>query len=522
MTTSSKPATPPNSFDRRDAALRAATIDPVKEIKDGRDTTRATPKWDRFLASKEAEGGGNFAAALKQHGKSAAWAAYARETFAKLYDSGLSKDLPEGERPLGSDWVQKLHESAEALPEWRALRERSRRDSWAAGIAAGEALNVLAQQVTPPDADPQRIQDELEFIQQLMADKGGKTSAKHLRRLAALQRQKAEALEEHGRAVTNIANRASSLRSAMRGAMQAAQSKISEMDEAMNTMGAGEGSGLTSRISCPPAQLRSALAKNDKLRRIAKLAGRMKSAALQKQRTKAKHGHEELCDVKQGSDVARLVPSELINFATEETEMLLFGRIIDNAAMCYELRGKENRSEGPIIMAVDESGSMSGTRDEWAKAVAFALMEIAARQNRAFAYVHYDSRVSRTDRVENPKALSLEQIENFVSYFTGGGTNIANALNHCVKMLEEAAAGRADKPWKRADVILVTDGEDYGVDAQKKAIAKIKELNGHVYGIFIGCSAEGELAKMCDETVGISGQIVQKGDPNALGELFAI
>lgn len=504
-----------------------AKIDVVREMKDGRDTTMGVPRWDRFMAAKEAEAAGAFSQSLASHERSTAWAAFARETFSKLYDSGIQRDLKSEDRPLGSDWVAKLHESAEALPEWRALRERARRDAWACGVAAGEALNVIASTVQPPDSDPQALQDELEFIKSLMEAGGNKTSPKHLKRMAQLQRQVTDAQEEHARAVQMLGAKGAGLRSAMRKAAMQAQETIEEMDDAMAVLGAGDGAGAISRVTAPPAVIRSALQKNKKLRQILKLAGRMKAAAIQKQRSKATPGREELCDVTAGDDIARLIPSELVNLADPDTEAVLYRRITERSAMTYELRGKVSVAEGPIIMCVDESGSMSGARDMWAKAVAFALMEIAARQNRPFAYVHFDSRVSRTDEVPNPRKVGLKEIEELVSYFTGGGTSIATALNHAATMLEGKATERTSaggKPWKRADVILVTDGDDHCEIDQKKAIERIRKSCGHLYSIFIEDRPHDSspLVKMADERMFISNTDVASGDPSKLGNMFSM
>lgn len=505
-------------------------VDPVREMREGRDATAGVNRWDRHQAASEAAEGGVFGGALSKHGQAASWAAFARETFSKLYDSGLTSEIKAEDRPAGSDWVARLHDSATALPEWNALRERARRDAWASGIATGEALNVLADTVTPPQQDPQSLQDELDFVRSLAAEAGdgtGKTTGKHLKRMAALQRKIQDAKEEHARAVQMLDAKGAGLRSAMRKAAMKANEVIEEMDEAMATLGAGDGAGTASRVAAPPQQVRNALQQNAKLRKILKLAGRMKSHAIQKQRSKATPGREELCDVSVGDDVSRLVPTELVNLGEEHTEALLFRRLTEKSAMVYELRGKVSVSEGPIILCVDESGSMGGDRDMWAKAVAIALMEIAARQNRPFAYVHFDSRVSRTDEFPNPRGLALKQMEELVSYFTGGGTSIARALDHAATMLDKGAASREatnSKPWKRADVILITDGDDGDSTGQKLAIERIRKQSGHLYSIFIEDhpGAESPLVKMADEKMQITNADIRSGDPSKLGGMFSM
>ena len=502
-----RPTTPPPAFpsERADLAVRESMFDGPREVKTGRDQTAVVSRWDRFLAASEAADGGSYREAVDKH-KSGAWAGFCREMFSSLYGATDTKHVEPADRPHGADWVEKLHDAADALPEYRGLKERARRDAWATGIAAGEALKVLADQVQPPTQDPQTIQDELDFIKSLMTE-GGKTSPTHMRRMAALQRQLQAAKEEVGAAVSRLAARMPTVRSAIRKGCLAANEAIDEMEGAVSALGAGEGTGIKSATKVPPKVLRDTLMKNSKLRRIAKLAGRMKAAAIQKQRTKARPGAEELCDVTAGNNLQRLLPVELGNLADEDTEALLVRRLHENSAMVYELRGKEHRSEGPIILVVDESGSMQGAPDEWSKAVMFGLMEIGARQKRPVYLVHFDGRVTRTDEFLNPAELTLKAIEDCVMHFTGGGTSIGAALAHAADVMH-----KNEGPWKRADVILITDGISGDYDQQKAALKRIKDRGGHFYYVGIGCTPPDHLEEEADESLVLGREDIKKGD----------
>lgn len=486
----------------------------VDELKNGRDATIGVPKWDRYVAAGEASGGGSFHEALAAH-PGPSWSGFAREVFSKLYGSTAEKTLSAEDRPEGSEWVEKLHDTASALPEWRALTERARRDAWACGVAAGEALKVLAQQVTPPVDDPQKVADELEFVKSLM--ESGKTTPQHLRRMAALQKQLQTAKQGVGQATKMLATKQASIRSALRGGAQKAQQAIDEMDAAMAGLCAGDGTGIASRTAVPPAVLRKQLLDNPKLRRVAALAGRMKSAAVYKQRTKAKVGQEEICDVTQGSNLSRLLPVELGALAHEDTEALLYRRLMESSCLQYDLRGKVKQAEGPIILAVDESGSMSGAPDEWAKAVMFGLLEIAARQNRPAYLVHFDGKVTRTDSFPDARKLDIATIAEAVSYFTGGGTSIGAALKKCADVMLES-----EGPWKRADVILITDGEDYDAGFQAEQIKRIKARGGHLYTVAIGCEPGGILKEESDEMVHLHSDDIRSGDTSKVSAVFAI
>jgi uncharacterized protein with von Willebrand factor type A (vWA) domain len=491
-----------------------AKPDVVGELKNGTDATIAVPKWDRYVAAGEAAGGGSFHDALEKH-PGAAWAGFAREVFSKLYGSTTAKTLTAEQRPEGAEWVEKLHDTASTLPEWRALVERAKRDPWACGVAAGEALKVLADQVTPPAEDPQKIADELELVKSLMDS--GKTTPQHLRRMASLQKQLQIAKQAVGAATKHLAIKQASIRSALRGGAAKAHQAIDEMDSAMSGLCAGDGTGLASRTNVPPAALRKQLLDNPKLRRVAALAGRMKTAAVHKQRTKARIGHEEVCDVTAGNDINRMLPTELVMLADENTEALLYRRLMDRSVLQYDLRGKKKQSEGPIILAVDESGSMSGAPDEWAKAVMFGLLEIAARQNRPAYLIHFDSRVTRTDEFLDARKLDLKTIAEAVSYFTGGGTCIGNALAKAADVMLSS-----EGPWKRADVILITDGQSGDTEEQAAQIKRIKDRGGHLYTVAIGCEPDSILKEESDEVVHLHSEDIRDGDTSAVSAVFSI
>jgi uncharacterized protein with von Willebrand factor type A (vWA) domain len=502
--------------DERDKAQKQAARMASDEIRTGRDATLAVPKWDRYLAGSEVAEGGALADAVMMH-KGPAWAGFCREVFSTLYESTEPKPLTDGEKPLGSEWVAQLHDTANNLPEWRALRARAARDPWACGVATGEALRVLGQQVTPPAEDPQQLQDELDLLRDL--PEGGITSPQHMRRLASTQKRRDEAIKACGAATSMLGHKQASIRSALRAGVEKATKTIGEMEAAMAAFGAGagDGSGMASKASIPPGEVRKAIMGNAKLRRIALLAGRMKSSAVFHQRNKPKLGHEEVCDVTAGDDLRRLLPSELGNLASEDTEALLFRRLMEKSALQYDLSARKKQISGPIILAIDESGSMGGQKDEWAKAVLFGILEIAARQNRAAYLIHFDSTVSRVDVFQNPKQINMKAIEEAVGFFSGGGTDIANALNAAAD-----AMVKAEGPWKRADVILITDGIDGDEDGQAHAIARIKDRGGHLYVVSIESKATGVLHDEADEEVFISHQDIAKGDPSKLGTVFSI
>ena len=72
-----------------------------------------------------------------------------------------------------------------------------------------------------------------------------------------------------------------------------------------------------------------------------------------------------------------------------ELELDTLRRIAERQALCREHHAVEPVGKGPIIVSVDESGSMEGEKAHTAKALALALAWVARRQRRWCGLVAY-------------------------------------------------------------------------------------------------------------------------------------
>jgi len=113
------------------------------------------------------------------------------------------------------------------------------------------------------------------------------------------------------------------------------------------------------------------------LRRICELAGRYRRVAQSKQRRKAIHGRDDMVGVVTDGDLGRLLPHELAKLAIPEFEDDTLRRFVERQTMCREYASVEPVAKGPIIVSVDESGSMHGDKGHTAKALALALAWVA-------------------------------------------------------------------------------------------------------------------------------------------------
>ena len=129
-------------------------------------------------------------------------------------------------------------------------------------------------------------------------------------------------------------------------------------------------------------QLMRNLVRNPRLRRIARLFGRYRRMGLADREAKALLASEEVVDFVQGGEVARALAAELANFAMREREDLFYSKVVQHQLLTYEL-GQRHERPRPVYLCLDNSGSMSGEKEVWAKASALALAHMALQHGRS-------------------------------------------------------------------------------------------------------------------------------------------
>ncbi len=361
------------------------------------------------------------------------------ELFDRLYAGG-SERIDVADATDWKAWAEKLHSMCTELPTFSRLAQECLGDADASALAVEKLLETLkphmqqkAQDVQPPT----------------------------LRR-----------------AVTSACDKASVAIEVHR-----------EASEGLAGVGFGSSTHLGDKKSGSPAQrLSSRLKNDDRLRRIALLAGKLKRIALTKQKAKVRHGADEVTDVELGSSVSRLLPSELMKLAHPKLRLPLLASLTEGKAMQYRLEGNASLGRGPLVVCLDKSGSMDGERDIWATAVALALLEVAQRQRRAFAMLAFDGIVKHEAVVDPGGQLPEDAL--FVA--CTGGTNITGVIHRALEVIEESHGA-----MKKADIVLVTDG---GSDTSAAPAVKHRaaELGVTIFGLGIGVETA-LLMHWCDE-----------------------
>lgn len=232
------------------------------------------------------------------------------------------------------------------------------------------------------------------------------------------------------------------------------------MEDAADTMGSGLGLPAGATLA-DKLTLGDHLLNSDKLQQLARLVGLFKQVARSARKRELARRPSTVHAIEQGSDLGRLLSSELVQLRHPVLRRDLHRRLIDDQLSQYALQGDEPTGRGPMVVCVDASGSMQGPREIWAKAIALTLMEIARRERRAFRAVVFsgDARQCRLfELLESPgqRRLKAPQVDTaavkaFAEYFPSGGTDFEAPLRHAVASLSESR-------FKDGDIVFVTDG----------------------------------------------------------------
>jgi len=375
----------------------------------------------------------------------------------------------------------KLHSLAGELPEFETLRKQTVRDPMWAGMAAcalsasvARALPVTAPNT--PDAD--RAQSLLDGLLSLASEspEAAQAFASHV----------ASAQTNATTADASVTAQAASLdesaiRSALRVGIAAAQAEIDQAEETLASLGWGGGPGSPT-VKSPGVALELArrVRSSATLQRIVELAGRLILTARAKRASRTEYARSEVVGVEPTNDVARLLGSELALLDDPDMSDDLLIRLTERRALGYKMAGSETCAKGPIVICLDQSWSMSKDgRDEWAKAVALALLDAARAEKRAFGIVLYNSGVVEARLFPKADEVDPRALLDMLSRAPDGGTAYAPAITQALDWISVAGT------FKRADIVHITDGSA-STDGADAAKARAKALGVVIFGVAIG------------------------------------
>ena len=197
-------------------------------------------------------------------------------------------------------------------------------------------------------------------------------------------------------------------------------------------------------------ELAKKLKGNQKLKEVAELVGRFRRMALSKQKEKPKSRAGVVVNVTRGNDLRRLVPSERAQLAHPVMKMDFMRRYVGHQLFVYETEEKKTLGNGPVIVCIDNSGSIQPEQEIWEKGLALGLFQAAEYQNRHFVFIQYGGPKDPLCVVEiRPGEASYRKLIEIAQYFLGGGTDFIKPLSKAREFIEKGL---------KADVVFITDG----------------------------------------------------------------
>lgn len=456
-----------------------------------------------------------------------------KDTFFSLYKAVPRMEDPKEVRP--SHLVNhRIMQEAQDLAEHKKLRTYSATDIVASGLAAvsmepeleilfdklqdeqeqagkiGEMLGQMAglegEHQTAEDLLAKALEDGEEKKAENWQDQIGKIEAS----MEQLQQQIEDAT---GQLEDALNAKGPVIAQGMKAAMDKAIEQADGIDSLSNSWGLDPGT-----IKKMKADERIELARRintDKFKKIADLIGPMQRLAMSEQSKKLEFAKDEIYDLELGDDLMHVLTEELLFMTDSDIDMIFYKNFFEQNLMQFKLQGTEKIAKGGIIFCEDGSGSMSGSREIWAKAVGLALLQIARSQNREFYGVHFcgpnvyktfdfDYKTGQVDTLDyrgNKETLKeLDGVLDYAETFMSGGTDFVTPLNLAINRLDEQfkAGGKV-----KGDIVFCTDGMCGVPQAFLDKLVEEKERLGfRIFGIILDGSEGSEpLATICDKRV---------------------
>lgn len=217
--------------------------------------------------------------------------------------------------------------------------------------------------------------------------------------------------------------------------------------------------------------------------RIADLLGRMESQA--RRAGEALGGSEEVAGVHLGGSIAEALPAELGLLGDDDVEDLFYQRLVEQRLLSLELVGAGLNGtsaadhKGPVILAIDTSGSMVGAPETLAKAFVLAVARRVVSQGRT-AHLLLFGGPGETSEIRISRGSSAANgIVEFLGRAFGAGTDFDTPLLRAVALLGE-------RHLAKADVVVVTDGLGYADPSVVEAVAVAKRDGVRFHAVVLG------------------------------------
>lgn len=309
------------------------------------------------------------------------------------------------------------------------------------------------------------------------------------------------------------------LRRAIRAAAEAGADDAQQTQQALDGWGIGPGD-----LTRVPLGERIELARqlrNPRFKRLFDLVGRMRNLARAQSCEKVKSRQDEIHSIELSGELDRMLPAELsagLASSSRLRRLDFYRRFTERQVLSYALDANEPQATGPVVAAVDCSGSMSGEKMEWATAVALALVDLAcgggasATNKRPAALVFFNEDIKKVLRFA-PGERDPRRLLEVATTGASGSTRYEPVWKQLFTLSAESA-------HKGADLVFITDGICNVSEEFAGYIRESKEqLGATAYSVLIGESNSAELQRYSDEVWTVTDLLCSA--TTVAGELFS-
>jgi uncharacterized protein with von Willebrand factor type A (vWA) domain len=277
------------------------------------------------------------------------------------------------------------------------------------------------------------------------------------------------------------------LRWAIRRSLKKGLEEAQEAKQAVETFGREEG-GIQRIPITEQFRLADLLGKNPKIKEIIKMLGRMRLEALSIKRSRITRAAQ----IRRGVEtvgiegIERVLPDELANLAIgEQGEDLFLKRLLEEDLLAYSYKNPMMETHGPMLIAVDGSGSMAGRKETWAKALAIATVLQAKKEKRKSHGIIFGASVNEIFEID------VDRLEDLATASFHMGTDFGPPLRWAEDKFKEQP---------RADLLFITDGVCEIEQHRKMEFIQAKSRSGaKCYSVLIGSDAVETVIQFSDK-----------------------
>lgn len=205
------------------------------------------------------------------------------------------------------------------------------------------------------------------------------------------------------------------------------------------------------------------------------------------------NSREEIVGVELGRHIEYALPSELALLSDIDTATLFDLKFVEGRLLCFEMSGEspvemsgehevdqeleDEGQQGPMVICIDTSGSMSGMPETIAKAVTLFMASKAREKKRDCYLINFSTGIETLDLGQS---FGMKSLLSFLKKSFHGGTDVAPAMRHALKIMKTES-------YEKADLLIVSDFIMGTLPSDlQKSIEVQRDAGNQFYSLVIG------------------------------------